>query len=206
VKGIRLSKDDALVGMVVADPDETLLTACANGYGKRTPFGPNVLHQDEAPGGEGAPDDEDGIVNSEIDGGEATPIEDTDIDEGEETSSGFRYRTQGRGGKGVRDIKTTSRNGPVIGITVVHDDDELLMMTARGKIQRIKASDVSVIGRNTQGVRIMSIDEDDSLAAIVRVPLEENGADGDVDAVAPADELPQEQPGEDEATSTSDED
>ena len=41
VKGIRLSKDDQVVGMVVADPEATLLTACANGYGKRTPFGPN---------------------------------------------------------------------------------------------------------------------------------------------------------------------
>ena len=47
------------------------------------------------------------------------------------------------------------------------------MMTARGKIQRIAASDISTIGRNTQGVRIISLDEEDSLAAIVRVPREE---------------------------------
>ena len=73
-------------------------------------------------------------------------------DEGdEESSSSQRYRTQRRGGKGLRDIKTTDRNGPVIGIVRVHDDDELLMMTARGKIQRIAASDISIIGRNTQG-------------------------------------------------------
>ena len=84
-----------------------------------------------------------------------------------------RYRTQRRGGKGLRDIKTTDRNGPVIGIVSVRDDDELLMMTARGKIQRIAASDISVIGRNTQGVRIMSLDEGDTLAAIVPVPRDE---------------------------------
>ena len=48
-------------------------------------------------------------------------------------------------------------------------------MTARGKIQRIAASDISVIGRNTQGVRIMSLDEDDKLAAVVRVPKDEEG-------------------------------
>jgi DNA gyrase subunit A len=56
------------------------------------------------------------------------------------------------------------------------------MMTARGKIQRIKASDLSIIGRNTQGVRIMSLDEADALAAVVRVPVEEgdNGADESV--------------------------
>jgi DNA gyrase subunit A len=152
VKGIKLSKGDHLVGMVVADPDATLLTTCANGYGKRTPFGPNA----EADEGDG---------ESASAGGESE----------DETSSSFRYRTQNRGGKGLRDIKTTDRNGPVIGTCRVDDADELLMMTARGQIQRVMASDLNAIGRNTQGVRIMTLDEDDSLAAIVVVPKEENG-------------------------------
>ena len=55
----------------------------------------------------------------------------------------------------------------------VSDADELLMMTAHGKIQRISAGDVSIIGRNTQGVRIMSLDDDDTLVAVKRVPQEE---------------------------------
>ena len=67
----------------------------------------------------------------------------------------------------------TDRNGPVIGVISVRDDDELLMMTARGKIQRVAVREISIIGRNTQGVRIMSLDEGDTLAAIVRVPPEE---------------------------------
>src|SRR3954451_6138837 len=159
VKGITLSKDDHLVGMVVADPDATLLTACLNGYGKRTPFGPNA-----------SPDE------VEPEAAETSAEPGTDADEAEEegsTSSSCRYRTQRRGGKGLRDIKTTERNGPVIGIVRVRDDDELMMMTARGKIQRVKVSDFNPIGRNTQGVRIMSLDESDSLAAIVCVPTEE---------------------------------
>ena len=61
----------------------------------------------------------------------------------------------------------------MIGIVAVHDDDELLMMTAQGKIQRVAAREISTIGRNTQGVRIMTLDAEDSLAAIVRVPREE---------------------------------
>jgi DNA gyrase subunit A len=65
----------------------------------------------------------------------------------------------------------------VIGITRVDDTDELLMMTARGKIQRIKAADISVIGRNTQGVRIMTLDEEDTLAAIVCVPKDAEAAE-----------------------------
>jgi DNA gyrase subunit A len=158
VKGITLAADDHLVGMVVADPEATLLTACLNGYGKRTPFGPNAALDDEI--ADGAPASDSGIAS-------ATP----DLDE--ETSSGFRYRTQHRGGKGLRDIKTTERNGPVIGIVPVKDEDELMMMTARGKIQRVKVSDFNPIGRNTQGVRIMSLEEGDTLAAIVRVPAEE---------------------------------
>ena len=64
-----------------------------------------------------------------------------------------------------------------MGIVRVDESDELMMMTARGKIQRIKAADVSVVGRNTQGVRIMKLDNGDSLAAIKRVPREENGAE-----------------------------
>src|SRR3972149_1634996 len=76
----------------------------------------------------------------------------------DEVSSSNRYRTQRRGGKGLRDIKTTDRNGPVICVAGVRDDDELLMMTARGKLQRMVAGEISIIGRNTQGVRIMSLD------------------------------------------------
>jgi len=149
VKGIKLARNDELVGMVVADPEATLLTACENGYGKRTPFGPNANEAGEPASAGEEPEDE--------------------------TNSTFRYRTQNRGGRGLRDIKTTDRNGSVIGIVRVDDTDELMMMTARGKIQRVKASDLNPIGRNTQGVRIMTLDEGDSLAAVVCVPQDENG-------------------------------
>nr|WP_261342262.1 DNA gyrase subunit A [Aeoliella mucimassa] len=147
VKGINLTKGDFLAGMVVTDPEATLLTATEHGFGKRTPFGPNATSEE--------------------------PEDDTTNGEEDEASSSFKYRTQNRGGKGLRDIKTTDRNGPVIGIARVNDDDELLMMTARGKIQRIKASDIGTIGRNTQGVNIMTLGDDDTLTAIVRVPAEE---------------------------------
>ena len=74
---------------------------------------------------------------------------------------------------GLRDIKTTSRNGPVIGVARVDDTEEVLMMTARGKLQRMAVREISVIGRNTQGVRIMSLDEGDSLIAIAPVPKDD---------------------------------
>ena len=96
-----------------------------------------------------------------------------------EESSQRSYRTQRRGGKGLRNIKTTERNGPVVGIVGVSDADELLMMTAHGKIQRIAASDISIIGRNTQGVKIMSLDDDDTLIAVKRVPQDEENGKGE---------------------------
>ncbi len=176
VKGVSLGKGDTLVGMVVADPDATLLTACQLGYGKRTPFGPNAeagtgdlglgTGEEEV---ESAPSPQPLAPQKAPSPQPPAPEE----EEAEGASSSFRYRTQRRGGKGLRDIKTTDRNGPVIGIVPVNDDDELMMMTARGKIQRVKVSDFNAIGRNTQGVRIMSLEEGDTLAAIVRVPREE---------------------------------
>jgi DNA gyrase subunit A len=137
VKGINLSANDSVAGMVVADPAAQLLTICENGYCKRTPFGPN---RDQASGDE---------ASSKV------------------------YRTQKRGGKGLRDIKATDRNGTVVDIVRVDDEDEVLMMTKGGKIQRIRASDISIVGRNTQGVRIMKTDDGDTLAAVVRVPPDE---------------------------------
>lgn len=148
VKGISLLDGDRVVGMVVADPDASLLTVCENGYGKRTSFGPNAI----AAGADSESSDE-------------------------EIGSGARYRTQKRGGKGLRDIRTSERNGEVIGIARVTDEDEIFMMTGKGKIQRIKAGDVNVIGRNTQGVRIMNVDQGDQLVAVVRVPPEEEAED-----------------------------
>jgi DNA gyrase subunit A len=172
VKGIKLVGDDTVVGMVVADPDATLLTVCAHGYGKRTPFGPNLESGPEVELPEqGEHEDE---LDAEVEEVEpAEPEESPEGEEGEGHDSQRSYRTQRRGGKGIRDIKTTDRNGPVVGIVHVSDEDELLMMTARGKLQRIAVSDVSIIGRNTQGVKIMSLDDDDMLIAVKRVPKEE---------------------------------
>jgi DNA gyrase subunit A len=176
VKGIRLKGDDTVVGMVVADPEACLLTVCANGYGKRTPFGPNLgLAEGQPPPPDTAAengDDDSEESDLEASGPDAESPED---EENGNHSSQRSYRTQGRGGKGLHDIKTTDRNGPVIGIVRVRDDDELMMITARGKIQRVPVSDISIIGRNTQGVRIMSLDEGDTLVAAKRVPREEEG-------------------------------
>lgn len=183
VKGIDLRGDDRVVGMVVADPEATLLTACEKGYGKRTYFGASTA------GGELAADVDEAAPTA------AEPEEAEDDANGDAGgSSSQRYRTQRRGGKGLRDIKTTARNGQVVGVVSVTGDDEVLMITARGKIQRIRAGDISIIGRNTQGVRIMSLDDDDVLAAVVRVPRDEAATEAEANLAPAPDAGPAEAP------------
>src|SRR5690606_9957283 len=143
------------VGMVVAKEEMSLLTVCENGYGKRTPFGPGDQAEEEN--------------GEEI---ELEVPETTGDEPAASASSGMRYRRQKRGGKGLRDIKTTRRNGQVVGTLAVEDGDDVLMVSWNGQIQRIRAGDISLIGRNTQGVRIMRLDTDDKIAGLAWIPAE----------------------------------
>src|SRR6185436_14685930 len=80
------------------------------------------------------------------------------------------YRRQGRGGQGLIDIRTTERNGKVVNLLGVTDQDEVMMITAAGQIVRTPASGISVIGRNTQGVRCITLNEGDRLVSCAVVP------------------------------------
>jgi DNA gyrase subunit A len=132
VRGIRLDKNDDVVGMEVVSPKDVFLTASENGFGKRTEVG--------------------------------------------------KYRLQSRGGKGVRNMKTNERNGLAIGIKKANDGDELMLMTEKGITIRLPVKDVSVIGRNVQGVRLVRLEEGDKLAAIATVVKEEeNGEEGEAE-------------------------
>jgi len=76
------------------------------------------------------------------------------------------YRTQGRGGQGIITIKTSKRNGKVVSSCKVTDQDELMLITQNGMIIRIKVADISVIGRNTQGVRLFDLRQGDKVMAV----------------------------------------
>ena len=81
-------------------------------------------------------------------------------------------RPQSRGGKGRIDIKTTGRNGPVVAVRRVTDGDGLMLMTSSGMLVRINASTISKLGRNTQGVRVVKLREDDQLIDCATTPGE----------------------------------
>jgi DNA gyrase subunit A len=84
------------------------------------------------------------------------------------------YPVQKRGGKGVISIKTTERNGMVVGILLVSDEDDLMLMTNIGKVIRMPVQSISVISRNTQGVKLMGMDEDEGVVGAARLAEKED--------------------------------
>ena len=79
------------------------------------------------------------------------------------------YRSQTRGGKGILTIKTTERNGPVVYAYQVTDQDQLMIITGHGKIIRLRAAEISVIGRNTQGVKLIDLGEGEKVVGVAKV-------------------------------------
>ena len=83
------------------------------------------------------------------------------------------YPAHHRGGQGVINIKTTDRNGNVVAVIDARDTDELIMITAKGMIIRTPVNTIRAIGRNTQGVTLVSVDEGDKVVSVARVVPEE---------------------------------
>ena len=117
------------------------------------------------------------------------------------------YRRQSRGGKGIINLKVSSKTGEVVSIKQVHEGDGMMLITQAGKLIRTGVEGVSKIGRSTQGVRVMNLDDDDRLVAVAKVVEREDEEDGEeiegeataVDAAAlEAAESTEEVPGDEE--------
>jgi DNA gyrase subunit A len=127
VKGIALEGEDEVVALEVVSAGGTVLTVCANGYGKRTPL--------------------------------------------------EEYRLQSRGGKGIINIKTAGRNGPVVGVKFMRTAGGVMLITEKGMIIRLNTADISEIGRNTQGVRLIQLEEGDHLVSVARLAERDDAED-----------------------------
>jgi len=101
------------------------------------------------------------------------------------------YRVTGRGGIGIINIQTTERNGRVMGVASVTETDEVMLITQQGKVLRTAAGAISLIGRNTQGVRVIDMDDEDRAVSLVRLDAEEALAGDDVPEEPPAPEAPE---------------
>jgi DNA gyrase subunit A len=102
------------------------------------------------------------------------------------------YRLQTRGGVGTINIQTSDRNGKVVGIAYVRDDDELMIISQQGMILRMRAGDVRTIGRATQGVRLIGMEEGDEVVAIAKLAEKEDDPDALVVETEPTPEPPAE--------------
>ncbi len=96
--------------------------------------------------------------------GKRTPLED--------------YRLQGRAGSGIINIKTDGRNGSVVSVKTVSDEDEILCVSSKGQVIRMPVKDISVVGRNTMGVRLMKLDEGEKVVAVEHLTPEPSGENG----------------------------
>jgi DNA gyrase subunit A len=92
------------------------------------------------------------------------------------------YRLQARGGKGIITMKTTQKTGQVIGVVMVSDEDQVILVTDRGKVIRIRMTDIRVIGRNTQGVRLIECEEGERVSSVARLAEAEEEKNGEGDA------------------------
>ena len=94
------------------------------------------------------------------------------------------YRVQRRGGKGIITLKKTDKTGPMVALKEVLDEDELMMITRHGVVIRQRVDEIRVIGRNTQGVRVMNLDAGDAVVDVARVVREDEGEGEGVEAEA----------------------
>ena len=89
------------------------------------------------------------------------------------------YRLQGRGGKGIINVRVTDKNGPVVGVLQVQEQDQVMMISQEGKVNRFRVREIGVIGRATQGVRLQGLEADDRVAAVTSLVADEaEGAAG----------------------------
>jgi len=96
------------------------------------------------------------------------------------------YRLQSRGGKGVINIRTTEKNGRVIAVRFVRNEDEVMLITAQGMILRLRVKGISVIGRATQGVRLIQLEEGDQVVAVAKLAEKQEDSEGEAPRETPA--------------------
>jgi len=87
------------------------------------------------------------------------------------------YRLQGRGGKGIINIRVTDKNGPVVSALQVQEQDQVMMISQEGKVNRVNVREISVIGRATQGVRLQGLEANDRVAAVTSLVADEGEGD-----------------------------
>ncbi|AJE01974.1 DNA gyrase subunit A [Geobacter pickeringii] len=179
---VNLDDGDKLISVALTDGNQDVLLASTNGKSIR-------FHEEDArPMGRVSRgvrgmtlEDDDVVIGMEIINPNATGSTIFTV-----TENGFgkrteldEYRVQSRSGKGIITIKTTERNGCVVDIMQVTDENDLMLITDQGKILRIPVAQFSVIGRNTQGVKLMTAEQHERIVAVAKLAEKDEGDEGD---------------------------
>jgi DNA gyrase subunit A len=184
IRAIRLADGDELVDVEVTDGSRDLVVATAGGMSIRFDEDEVRPMGRDARGVRGIRLEEGDRVIGLAAVNESTHswlLTVTDNGYGKRTAIG-NYRTQSRNGKGLIDIETDGRNGSSCAIDAVGPGDHLLVMSEDGQIMRTPVEDVSVVGRNTMGVTVMDLEDDDRVASVAVVPAGlDDGGDGSSD-------------------------
>lgn len=171
---ITLRENDELIAVRRTDGNRELILGTKMGMSIRFP------ETDVRPMGRSAT----GVKAMELDDGDVVIDMDVVDPEGQVlvvTSGGFgkrtpitEYRQQTRGGKGIKTLHVTPRNGHVVGLKMVRDDEDLMLITTTGVAIRFPVHEISILGRNTQGVKLISLKEDEEVSTVAKV-VKHNG-------------------------------
>jgi DNA gyrase subunit A len=189
---IGLDEGDEVIGVRLTDGGQEILLSTRTGQSIR------FKEEDVRRMGRGAGgvkgitlEAEDEVVSLEILSEGASVLTASENGYGKRTEVA-EYRIQSRGGKGIITMKTTDRTGPVVGVQQVTDEDNLMLVTSNGKIIRLRVADIRVIGRNTQGVRLIDPESGERVVSLAR--LAEREDDDDESSPPPPDAVPDETP------------
>jgi DNA gyrase subunit A len=173
IRAIGLESGDEVIGVRLTDGQQELILSTADGQSIR------FKEEQVRPTGRGTfgvvgmkLETNDKVVSMEILSLGADILTVAEGGFGKRTEMD-EYRLQSRGGKGVITMKTTEKTGRVIGVQLVGADDQLMLITNTGKIIRLRINDIRVIGRNTQGVRLIDLEEGERVVSLARLAEKE---------------------------------
>jgi len=179
IRAISLEDKDEVIGVRLTDGQQEIILSTAEGQ--------NIRFKEEQvrPTGRGAY----GVVGMRLDEGDCVVSMEilslgADILTVSENGFGKRtkadeYRITSRGGKGIITMKTTDKTGRVVGVQQVTEDDQLMLVTNKGKIIRLRITDIRVIGRNTQGVHLIDVEEGERVVSLARLAEKEEETNGE---------------------------
>ncbi len=176
---ISLREDDDLIGVKLTDGSREIVMGTSQGMSIRFSEDDVRAMGRSATGVKGIQlDDNDKVIDMDV----VEPEQDVLI----VTSKGYgkrtpmtEYRIQTRGGKGIKTLNVTDKNGEIVGLKVVHDEEDLMIMTSSGTLIRTSMSGINTMGRITQGVKLINIRDEDSVATVARAPRSEDDADSE---------------------------